>query len=82
MLASSRFINNEAEKDGGSLYLSCSSANCEFYVSNNTFTINRANNSGGAIKWNDVRPYNLSNNIFVDNSALYGNDIASYPIAL
>ena len=79
------FESNKATLgDGGSLYISCPSPsdNCEFYVYQNSFINNTAYISGGAIKWNDIRPYNLSNNIYDSNSALYGNDIASYPIAL
>ena len=69
--------------DGGGLYLEwANNYDCEYDVYNNTFTKNLANISGGAVAWNDIMPYNLSNNTYELNSALYGNDIASYPIRI
>jgi hypothetical protein len=47
---------------------------------NNTFYNNIAENSGGAVKWDDVEPRNIGNQIFKNNyAALYGNDIGSFP---
>ena len=43
---------------------------------------NTALYAGGAIKWDDIIPSNLTDNIYSDNLALYGNDRASYPIKL
>ena len=69
--------------NGGCLDLSCPLFDyCEYYIDSNTFINNTAHISGGAIKWDDVLPYNLTTNIFDQNSAVYGTDIASYPIKL
>ena len=46
---------------------------------NINFTNNLAKKSGGAISYSFKRPI-LSNNIFINNSAPYGPNIASYPI--
>ena len=65
------------------MYLECPSFdNCEYYVFNNTFTKNSASFDGGAIKWIDIEPYNWTNNTYNENSAVYGNEIASFPITL
>lgn len=45
----------------------------------NSFTNNYAENSGGAVKWDDLEPKNLELSYFHNNSAyLYGNDIGSF----
>lgn len=50
-------------------------------IENNTFANNKAMIEGGAIKWNDEMPLFL-NNIFFNNSAIYGENIASFPIRI
>ena len=50
-------------------------------IRNNTFTNNEATVEGGAIKWNDEMPTFLDN-IFSNNSAIYGKNIASFPIRM
>ena len=50
-------------------------------IFNNTFSSNKATIEGGAIKWNDEMPVFL-NNKFVNNSAIYGENIASFPIRI
>jgi predicted outer membrane repeat protein len=47
-------------------------------VSNNTFSNNTAGMKGGAIFYDQKRPY-LSSNNFTNNNAIYGPDYASYP---
>ena len=49
------------------------------FSGNNSFTNNYADNSGGAVKWDDVEPFNVEDGFFKNNSAyLYGNNIASF----
>lgn len=48
-------------------------------ISQSVFINNSATSQGGAIKYDVFRPY-LQDNIFTNNTALYGPDIASYPI--
>ena len=50
-------------------------------ISNNTFSNNKAIIEGGAIKWNDEMPL-FSDNLFFNNSAIYGENIASFPIRI
>jgi hypothetical protein len=47
----------------------------------NKFTNNYADNSGGAIKWDDLEPEIAFFSVtYINNIAkLYGNDIASFP---
>ena len=52
----------------------------EIRFDNNIFKRNKAALEGGSIKWNQKMPKIEGNNIFQNNDALYGSDIASYPI--
>lgn len=45
------------------------------------FSSNTATNKGGAIYYDLYRPI-LQNNTFANNSASYGNDLASYPVKI
>jgi hypothetical protein len=47
-------------------------------IINNRFQNNAASSEGGAIYYNYNRP-SMSSNIFINNSALYGENVASYP---
>ncbi|CAG9324295.1 unnamed protein product [Blepharisma stoltei] len=89
---SSRFDKNYAEDwetktiqeitdgIGGAIKVSCvdSEIPCYFDISWNNFSNNLAVYKGGAISWDNSKPI-LENNNFWNNSALYGNDIASFP---
>ena len=47
---------------------------------NNDFKGNFADHDGGGVKWIGHEPYNLlSKNSFFNNTAMYGNEIASVP---
>lgn len=48
----------------------------------NNFTNNQAEIEGGAVKYISKRPRNLTENYFSNNSAIYGKNLASYPIRL
>jgi len=50
-------------------------------ISSNIFNSNVAFTEGGAVKWNDENP-TFIDNTFLNNSALYGADIASFPIRI
>ena len=80
------FEANRASKgDGGSLYIVCPDFDhCEYNIYSNSFMNNIALYSGGAIKWDDIMPYNLTDNLYSDNLVLYGygNDRSSYPVTL
>ena len=52
----------------------------EIRFDNNIFNNNKAILEGGSIKWNQKMPKIDENNFFKNNNALYGSDIASYPI--
>ena len=48
-------------------------------ISMNIFDSNKANFEGGAIKWNMVEPLIYKDNIFINNSAIYGDNNAAFP---
>lgn len=50
-------------------------------ISFNNFINNKALHEGGAMKWNDEKPV-FVNNTFENNSAIYGENIASFPIRM
>ena len=50
-------------------------------ITQNMFENNTATKQGGAIYYDYNRPV-LSNNTFVNNQAVYGHDIASYPVKI
>ena len=77
--------NNYAYLNGGGLYTSCDSTsyNCALTFSGlNTFMNNSANQSGGAIYWNDVEPKYTSLKSqfsFTNNRAtIYADNIGAY----
>jgi len=45
------------------------------------FNENSASVSGGAIKYDSLRPH-MDNNSFINNSAVYGPNIGSYPVRI
>ena len=50
-------------------------------ITDNIFINNSAVLEGGAIKWNDEMPI-ISNNTFENNTAVYGDNIASFPLRI
>ena len=81
-IINSNFSKNSA-KFGGGLYLFCDyTIPCVWEILNNTFEENRANVSGGAIKWESYVPRNATSNIFLRNAAFFGSNIASQPIRI
>lgn len=52
------------------------------YLFNNSFVGNKAEIEGGAIKWIEIEPIGLNTNFYQDNTAIYGNDIASFPVKI
>ena len=80
-IENSTFSSNSA-KEGGAVYLESSfNENGKFKIYNSSFNSNKASLQGGAIKWDHYRPQ-LKDVTFTNNSALYGNDLASYPTAI
>ena len=75
------FINNIAV-DGGAVYYSCLGPNnCILDISYSSFISNHAITSGGAVKYDVYSPI-LQNITFERNIAMYGPDIASYPVKI
>ena len=75
------FINNTAV-EGGAVYYSCLGAyDCELDISYSTMKSNHATTSGGAIKYDMFCPVKMENH-YENNTALYGPDIASYPVKI
>lgn len=87
-ITNSEFYNNSAFGSdsvwgsGGVIQFSCElNAECDLNVQDNTFMYNYAKENGGCIDWHDKMP-NITNNIFLNNLAEYGPNIASFPIQL
>ncbi|CAI2365451.1 unnamed protein product [Moneuplotes crassus] len=74
----SLFANNQAIKGAAISFKCTSKANCNLDFKNSTLTSNSATEKGGAIYY-DYLPPNTSEAIFVNNSAAYGPNLASYP---
>ena len=56
---------------------------CKYQISNSQFSSNRATNKGGAISYDLFPPIvDASTTTYLGNSALYGNNIGSYPFKL
>jgi hypothetical protein len=80
-LQDSTFDSNKAN-NGPAVTISCSTDyQWETTISNNTFTNNQATSRGGAIYYNMNRPQ-FSDNVYSNNSALYGQDVASYAVRI
>jgi hypothetical protein len=65
---------------GGAIHIDCikEETKCNSSIENTHFQGNMAMDQGGAISYHGYRPM-VTNNTFMNNSALYGKDIASYP---
>lgn len=86
-------VDSTSKGQGGAFYYSCSilptppniksipSVQCIVNIKgSNLFSNNFAKDDGGAIMWNRQRPLFLDNTTkYINNSAFYGNDIASFP---
>jgi hypothetical protein len=86
-ITSSIFANNNAVSgDAGVLNLYCPDdaayLMCNYTITNSSFINNSAGVKGGAIKYNYNKPAFQGNNTFTNNKALYGNNLASYPVML
>ena len=67
---------------GGAIHIDCDSYEiCRNVITNSTLSNNIALKQGGAINYNFRRP-KLSNMIYRNNMAVYGPDIASYPVRI
>lgn len=81
-IINSNFTKNNADS-GGAIYFKCNyNRLCSMKLLGNNFLENRANFSGGAIKWFSNIPIIEQNNIFSKNKGLYGDNISSQPVRL
>ena len=77
-LSGSVFLKNTA-KNGGAISIDCSmNSNCLNVLKSNVFESNIATVQGAGIYYNMYRPV-MNELRFSNNSAVYGNEIASYP---
>ncbi|OMJ77444.1 hypothetical protein SteCoe_22963 [Stentor coeruleus] len=66
----------------GSILFSCSiNDKCNLFLTGSAFEDNYARELGGCITWSGTQPLMLSNT-FANNSAIYGPEIASFPVAM
>jgi predicted outer membrane repeat protein len=53
-----------------------------YNITNSIFKNNYAGVNGGAIKYTFYPPLISQNNTFINNTAMYGSPIASYPVQM
>ena len=81
LVNNSEFVSNSAQS-GAAISLRCSSISaCTIDIMNSNFKQNQASTQGGAIYYNFVRP-SMARNIFMSNTAGYGDKIASYAVRI
>ncbi|CAI2367043.1 unnamed protein product [Moneuplotes crassus] len=77
-IESTNFTRNSAT-EGGAIIFECTSfASCELNITKSIFEKNSATVKGGAISYNYNYP-NIIETTFINNSAVYGPNYASYP---
>jgi hypothetical protein len=75
-------LEGPATGKGGAIYLNCAFIPfCRMEIKGNRFESNSAVLGGGAVLWEQSPPTFLSN-FFLNNSASYGSEVASYAIRL
>ena len=79
-VTNSYFQNNSAETGGAVSIKHIDYNYYPSYISNCSF-VNNSATRGGAINWENVRP-ELSSNYYLNNSAVYGDQVASYAVAM
>ena len=73
-------FNNNVAESGGAIFMGCTDYDsCSSYIEHSQFINNTATQQGGAIQYNFRRP-GLNNINFDNNQAMYGQNIASYPV--
>ena len=80
-VTNSRFLNNKAIS-GGAISFECTSiVSCYLIINTTTFSSNYATSQGGAIYYSFNRPIVIKTT-FINNTADYGPDFASYAIRI
>ena len=81
VIQNTTFMNNTGT-DGGAIHFSCTSTqNCNLTLRDINFTDNTAARRGGALYYDFARP-SLDRVRYSNNVAVYGMDIASYPVKI
>ena len=80
-ITDSIFLNNSAQEGGAISFLWSGSNQWSLNIIDVNFNENSASVSGGAIKYDSLRPH-MDNNSFINNSAVYGPNIGSYPVRI
>lgn len=82
LISNITFDNNTAEDGAAIIFEGSLANNCSLDIHDSVFSNGWASKTGGAIKWTGMRP-NAYNCTFINNSAgFYGDDNASFPIAV
>ena len=79
-----KVLDNVASNSGGGIYYETSGCStCGMYLTGTTtITGNQCGQDGGAIKWKDFKPEYESTVTIQNNTAKYGNDLATIPALL
>ena len=81
-ISNNLFKQNKAEKGGAIYYDGNDVTYSQMRLKNNSFYKNSASLEGGAIKWAYIEPLFDLNNIYELNTALYGDNIAAFPLRI
>lgn len=88
VIENSEFYNNSATGSqevwgsGGVIQFSCEiNEDCSLNMTGNVLMYNFARENGGCIEWDSKEPL-VEENLFEDNQASYGNNIASFPVRI
>ncbi|CAI2366740.1 unnamed protein product [Moneuplotes crassus] len=78
-LSNTSFVENKAVSGGAIASICSTHINCNVKIQNSNFTSNVASGKGGSIYYS-YKPAAIDDHtVFADNSAPYGDNIASYP---
>ena len=80
-ITNSTFSDNKGDQIGCVSLLCALSKNCVYSISDSTFSNNPATLKGGAIYYDSFRP-TITNTNFLNNKAVYGENIAGYPVRI
>ncbi|CAI2377304.1 unnamed protein product [Moneuplotes crassus] len=81
-LLNTTFTQNKAVSGAAVASLCSDATNCGVEILNSVFQSNSATERGGAIYYNYKPPSVDKETVFINNTAQYGNDFASYPVMI
>ncbi|CAI2380707.1 unnamed protein product [Moneuplotes crassus] len=81
-LSNTSFFENKAVSGGAIASICSTHINCNVKIQSSNFILNKAIQKGGSIYYTYNSPLIDYDTVFTDNSAPYGDNIASYPVMI